>query len=138
MKKFALSTGFLAGFLLVLAGCQQSSTQTDSGKKLTVEKPSNVTIHRGGTQTVKVNIKRNNYTDPVKVSFDDLPEGVKVDSTDMTIAKDKNEGSFTLKAADDAKLVTDKEVKVIAKGDGNLSIDQTFKLTVKEKDKDGK
>jgi len=134
MKKFAMFGVLPALFLLVLVGCQQSSDTKGSGEKLTLEKPSNVTINRGETATVKVKIKRNNYADAVKVAFEDLPEGVTVDTKEMTIAKDKTDGEFTLKADKEAKKVENHEAKVVVTGEGGLKPPpQTFKITVKDK-----
>jgi len=137
MKKFALFGVVLAAFLFMLTGCQQgTTTPTGSGGKITLEKPSDVSLNRGDTATVKVSLKRNNYADPVTISFEDLPKGVTVTSTDMKIAKDQNSGSFNVKAADDAEL-GDKTVKVIATDATGHKVDSAFKVTVKDKEKKG-
>ncbi len=122
----------MAGLMMVATGCPKKTTaENTAGQKLTVSEPSNVDIKRGGTAEVKVSITRTNYNEVVKVSIDNLPTGVSVESKDLTIAKDQSSGTFTLKAKDDAELVT-KEATVSVTG-GDLKATSNFKVTVKEK-----
>jgi ABC-type Zn uptake system ZnuABC Zn-binding protein ZnuA len=131
MKKLAFLSLIPALFLLVLVGCQQT-TNTEDGKKLSVTKPSDVTIKRGDTATVNVSISRGGFRDAVNVKFEDLPKGVKVQDADTKIASGETSAKFTLKAADDAEL-GEKTVKVVVTGTGGIKADEAFKATVKDK-----
>jgi hypothetical protein len=131
MKKLAFLSLIPALFLLVLVGCQQT-TNTENGKKLTVTKPSDVTLKRGDTATVTVSIDRGGFRDAVDVKFEDLPKGVTVQDKDHKIATGDSSAKFTLKAADDAEL-GEKTVKVIVTGSGGIKTDSAFKVTVKDK-----
>jgi uncharacterized membrane protein len=87
-------------------------------------------ITQDKTTDVSVGVTRKGFTDPVKVSFEGLPSGVKLTTTDMEIPKDKDSAKFTLKADKDAKP-GDYEAKATAKS-GDMSKSVTFKVTVKE------
>jgi len=128
----------LAGVVLVLllgnAGCNKQTTEAPGGEKLTLYAPSNQTLTAGGDPNpIDVSIKREKFNEPVTVKFDDLPKGVTVQETDMTIAKDKEKTTFNLKAAADAPEVTDHPVKVTVTGPKSLTAEQKFKVTVKKK-----
>ncbi len=123
----------LAAMSLVgLVGCQQSSTTESGAKKLTLTKPSDVTIKPGETAKVSVSIKRTNFRDPVMVLFEGLPAGVTVEDKDQKIAAEATSAQFTLKAAADAKPEAGKEVKVVVES-GSLKETEPFKVTIKGK-----
>jgi hypothetical protein len=131
MKRLAFLSLIPALFLLVLVGCQQT-TNKDDDKKLTVTKPSDVTLKRGDTATVTVSISRGGFQDSVDVKFEDLPKGVTVTDKELKIPKGDSSAKFTLKAADDAEL-SEKTAKVIVTGTGGIKADSAFKVTVKDK-----
>ena len=101
-------------------------------KSVTVKTPDEVTVKQGDSAKIKVSITREKFDDDVKVKFKDLPEGVSVMESDMTIAKADKNGEFTLKAAPDAKTVDDHKVTVTA-WSGTITNDATFKLSIKKK-----
>src|SRR5436190_6632771 len=105
MKKLAVCVVALSASLALMGGCKQSTSQSGD-KKLTLYKPSNGNIHRGGTEDVTIKISREAFREKVKVNFSNLPKGVEVTTRDMEIGADQTSGTFTLKAADDAELVT--------------------------------
>jgi hypothetical protein len=133
MKRFVLWSVIPAAFLLVLAGCQQSTVEGPDKKKLTLKKPMDVTIKRGDTNQVTVSIDRGNFRDPVSVSFDNLPKGVTVQDKDTKINSGDSSAKFTLKAADDAELVTNHETKATVTGPDGIKVTEPFKVTVKDK-----
>ena len=131
MKKLAVCVVALSASMALLSGCKQSTSQVGD-KKLTLTKPSNVTIHRGGTEDLTIRIGREGFREKVKVGFSNLPKGVEVTNRDMEIAADQTSGTFTLKANDDAELVT-KEATVTVTGPDGLQASENFQVTVKEK-----
>src|SRR5687768_14026981 len=77
-----------------------STTRTEASqpKKLTLMAAKNHTIARGDTDKVTATINRDNFDDPVKVSFSGLPKGVTAVDTDASIASGSNSVTVTLKA----------------------------------------
>ena len=120
--KGLLCVAAVAALMVTATGCPKKTEPTPGkgGEKVTVSAPSNTDIKRSGTVDVKVSIKREKFSDPVAIKFEDLPTGVTVETKDMTIAKDVDSGTFQLKASDTAELVT-KEVTVSASGPGRRS-----------------
>jgi len=131
MKQF---TGVVVLLALVLGfmGCQQSATTEANNKKLTLEKPSDVTLKPGDTSQETVSIKRSGFRDPVTVTFENLPAGVTVQDMDQKIAAEASSAKFTLKAASDAKPTANQEARVIVKS-GELKASEPFKVTIKDK-----
>jgi hypothetical protein len=121
----------VAALVVAVNGCQRKTAENTAGQKITLSAPGNVDIKRGGTAEVKVSISRTNYNEPVKVEITNLPTGVSVETKDMTIAKDQSSGTFTLKARDDAELVTKEATATVTGGD--LKVSENFKVTVKDK-----
>jgi len=133
MRRFVTFSLFPAAALLILVGCQQATVEGPDHMKLTVKKPFDVTIKRGDTNQVTVSIDRTNFRDAVSVSFDNLPKGVTVQDRDSKIATGDNSGKFTLKADDNAELVTNHEAKVTVTGPSGIKVTEPFKVTVKDK-----
>ncbi|MCE5277928.1 MAG: hypothetical protein ABFD92_00755 [Planctomycetaceae bacterium] len=100
--------------------------------RLTLDKPSDVTITRGEVAQVKISIKRENLEGPVSVSFDKLPSGVSVVDTDKKITAE--EATFALKAAADAEIVSGYNAQVTASGPGDTAATQPLTITVKAKE----
>jgi uncharacterized protein (TIGR03000 family) len=92
--------------------------------KLTVEGPGPVEINAGGTKTITIKIKRENFKGPVKV-FGGGSEGPKP----LTIPEDKTEGPGVLEVPGDSKPGP-RKITVYAKAD-KLEAKTEFKLTVK-------
>jgi len=135
MKKLAAFAVVLAATALATSGCNQGKgTNKEGSRSMTVTIKSAQTITQGGTDDVDVGVTRtgSGFDDPVTVTFEGLPSGVTVQNSDKTIAKGDKTATYTLKAADDAKVENDHEVKVKAKS-GDVVADTSFKLTVKAK-----
>ncbi|MBY0228000.1 MAG: hypothetical protein K2W96_01840 [Gemmataceae bacterium] len=106
----------------------------DDDKSLSVTAPASVSVTQGKVQTFRVSIKRTGFTDEVKLTFNlsDL-KGVKLVEKDTTIAKDKNFGTFTLEAADDAAVTSKGVATVAAEGGGKKTEPAKFTVKVVEK-----
>ena len=119
--------------LLVAMGCEsESEVRSPAGAKLTLEKPNDVTIERGGTADVDVRIGRENLAGEISVKFGDLPAGVTVVDADKKIVG--NEGTYMLRAAADAALVANQQAKVTVTGPSGMGMAETFMITVKERE----
>ncbi|MCE9638121.1 MAG: hypothetical protein K8T90_20660 [Planctomycetes bacterium] len=116
-----------------LAGCSKSSTvQSASNGKLTLVKPAAVTIYRGGMTKAAVKIQRADLLGDVSIAFTDLPKGVDVVDSGSKIVGD--EGSYTLRAGDDAALVENYSATVTATtGTGGIAVSEPITISVKVK-----
>lgn len=107
--EFAAALSLLVG---VVTGCEKTTAGAADGRQLSVMKPSNVTLKRGESGEVIVNIERKNFRDPVMVSFSQLPTGVEVNDKDKQIPAEATSASFTLKAGAQVVPVTDHRVEI--------------------------
>ena len=131
MKSALLASTLVAALLAGLAGCTKESSASGRGNtRLALNKPTNQTVKQGDTDKVKVSIDRSGFGDAVKVSFSNLPTGVKV--TEDTIAAGDSSKDFVLVADPTATVVNNHIVTVHAKGAG-IDTSTTFELTVKPK-----
>jgi hypothetical protein len=131
---------FVASFALIVAvstmgvGCKKAAnnntTTTGGDGKYTLTKPDDVTIKQGEKKDVTVKVERKgDFKDEVKLTISDLPDGVKAEKSEVTVAKDAKEATFTLKA-DDAAKEGDGTPKIKGSpGDATIS----FKVSVKKK-----
>jgi hypothetical protein len=117
--------------VLLITGCKKSSVEGASDTKLTLVKPGDISLTRGGTAEVAVRIQRQNVEGKVSVRFGDLPSGVSVVDPDKSIVG--NEGIYTLQAADDAALVSGHQAMVTIKGPSGMGVAETFRVSVKDK-----
>lgn len=104
--------------------------ETSLVPKLTLNKPSGVTIRRGETEKVDVKISRENLTSDVRIKFDNLPKGIEIIDADQRLSGDK--ATFTLRALGDADIVTDFNAKVTALGPDGMAVSEPFEITIKE------
>jgi hypothetical protein len=121
----------------VVAGCNNAkspvaSVEGSGGRKITLLDVADQTLTRGQTNKVMITVTRDKITDPLDVTFENLPKGVSVVESSPKIAANENIVNFTLKAEPDADLVTNHEVKATI-GHGDMKVSDTFKVTVKEK-----
>lgn len=126
----------LASALLVtigLAGCAQTTVEGPGDKKLTLLRPADQQMQRGETNQVMIVINRENFRDGVKVRFDDLPAGVRVQDKDAEIAAGQTTATFTLAADAKATLVNNHKVTVTAAGPNGMKAVENFQLTIKDK-----
>jgi hypothetical protein len=115
-----------------LTGCEHTTVEGPNKTKLTLNKPSDITVHRGQSQTITIKISRTNFQDPVTVSFDNLPQGVHVEDRDKKIGGQESTGTFTLRADDNAGLVENQEAKVTVTGPSEMKATEPFKISVKD------
>lgn len=136
MKKLFNGAALLAAcaVLALVSGCNTGKGTDKAGTKtLKVTTASSQSITQGKTDDVDVSVSRSSgFDEPVTVTFENLPTGVTVQNSDKVISKAESKATYTLKAADDAKPVTDHEVKVQGKS-ADVTTDTSFKLTVKAK-----
>jgi hypothetical protein len=123
----------LVGALGLGVGCGEKKTASVPGEpdaKLTLKKPSSVTLRRGEMEKIDISISRDNFPGEVAIRFDELPAGVDVVDADNRITGDK--GTFTLRASEMAALVEKHACRVTATGQRGVSVSESFDLTVKE------
>jgi hypothetical protein len=140
-----LTCALAACALAAVVGCNTStstapgtSRSTDRAadgttRELSVSVRGNQVITQDRTDEITVMIDRDNFSAPVDIKVDDLPDGVKLVTEEKTIPADKDSLTITLKAAADAPPVTDHPAKVTAKAQDMPPAETTFKLTVKAK-----
>jgi hypothetical protein len=136
MTKHAFLMIPAALLLVFIVGCPNpvsTSVNARGDKKLTLTRPSNVSVARNGNVEVTVKIARDGFRDPVAVTFSELPKGVEWKDKDNKIAAEGTSGTFTLHAREDAPLVGNHDVRVTVTGPDGLTQSDNFKLTVKEK-----
>jgi len=102
--------------------------------KLTLETPATVDVEAGAKMTFEVKVKREDFKDPVTVTFEGLPAGVKIAKT--TIPAAASMAMVEVAAAKDAKVGP---ADVVAKAEGgSAKAEAKFKLNVKAAPKDHK
>jgi hypothetical protein len=132
-KLMTLTIVGLVGLTLTV-GCRKTTTvEGTGGKKLSVTKPSSLTIKQGATEQVKITISRTNFTDPVDVKFEKLPPGVTVVEKTTQIVPSDTSATFTFKADDTAPVVTNHDATVSVTGPGDLKSTETFPITINKK-----
>jgi hypothetical protein len=124
-------TLFCVFIFLLGTACQKSTVEGPAGKKLTVLKPQDSTVARGGNEKLSVTVTRQNFAGPVTVRFSELPKGVAVAEAGNEI--EGNERTFVLTAADNADLVKNHVAMVTVSGPDGISATEQFKVTVKDK-----
>jgi hypothetical protein len=126
---FALTAVLISG-----VGCsgEKGTVKGEGGKELTVQAPGDVSVKQGGTEKIKVKIKREKFDDPVDLKFEQMPEGVTIEETDTKIDKGSTEATFTLKADAKAKVQDGHKAKVTGSAAGMKSGPHEFTINVKE------
>jgi hypothetical protein len=116
---------------LAAAGCMEtSSVRGPGGEHVTAMSPSSLVIHRGQSVPLTVDIDRQNFNGPVKVSLDQLPKGVSADRSSMKV--ESTSATFALKAKEDATLVTNQQVAVTIEAMDGRKAKQYVSLSVME------
>lgn len=125
--------------LVALSGCNQGTSTAPptapgqpagAARKLTVRALYEHKAHRDGTDELTVGVDRDNFTGPITIELRDLPAGVSLATTDMSIPAGKDSLTVTVKATPDAPLVDDHVVRVAAKAADMPEASTTFKLDV--------
>lgn len=115
--------GILTTGLVVLAGCNQTTTtapgtnpnKPGEARQLTVTSPGEQGVARNGTEKFTIRIDRDNFDGVIEVEIKNLPAGVSVVTPQMTIPAGKDSLEVTIKAAPDAAVVNDHKVQIVAR-----------------------
>jgi len=133
MKQLVAIAVAVTGLAFLVSGCTQGTGKSKGGdKQLTVKAKESHSVKRGDKESIDVTVNRDGFDDDVTIAIENLPEGVTLQDTNMKIAKGEKSATFTLKAANDAKAVTDHPVKITGKSGDIKTAEATVKLTVKE------
>jgi hypothetical protein len=128
----AMNLVVLALSALAFVGCRKEATvEGKTHEKLTLSVPADVTIKRGGTEKIDLDITRKDLAGDVAIAFSKLPAGVDVIDASNRIVGD--EGTYTLRASPTADLVENSVAQVTATGAGGIAVTQSFNVTVKDK-----
>jgi hypothetical protein len=119
----------LLALLAAGIGCDRTTAEVPSGKKLTLFKPANQAMRQGETNDISVAIHRENFEGDVRVSFENLPAGVSVIGANP-IPAGRDREIFTLHAAPDAKLVGHHMASVTVEGPEGLKATELFGISV--------
>lgn len=119
--------------VLLVAGCSPgSSVDGPSQGKLTLVRPTGISVARGGAVKTDILIARENLTGDVTIRFSNLPQGVEIVETDSRIVGER--GTYTVRASNEAALVTNHSATVTATGGpGAMSVSEAINITVVEK-----
>jgi hypothetical protein len=121
----------LAAATMMTAGCQQATITGPGDRELSMEFPAYVTIQRGSSERMEVEIHRTATREPVTVSISNLPDGVTAKQTRQTV--ETNEVTFMLEADRNAALVSNQAVSITLTGrQDDQSVTEHFKLTVSD------
>lgn len=131
MKNQMMLVAAIAAF--AIAGCAKgASVESQGGGKLTLLKPGEVTLLRGGMAKADIKVRRQDFPGDVTIRFTNLPKGVDVVETDNKIVGD--EGSYTLRAGETADLVESFSADVTASaGPGSVSVSEPISINVRQK-----
>jgi len=110
-----------------------TTKETELPTKLTLNKPSSVSLEQGGTAKGDVTIKRENISGDVTFRFSNLPMGVEVIDGNQRLSGSGEKATFTFKADENAGLVKSFTCQVTAVGPDGLSVSQPLEISVKEK-----
>jgi hypothetical protein len=126
MKHISIAAAISLG-LLVFSGCGTESSASRGGSRLALTEPVDQSMLQGQSNRVAVAIARTGFADAIRVTFSNLPQGVRVDGD--TIPAGDSSRDFVMIAAPDARVVNRHIVTVQAQGAG-ITTSQTFELTV--------
>lgn len=128
MKRFALHLAMSAVVMMALSACQQETIKGSGGKSLTMQVSRSVSIRRGMSRTLEVDVSREDTRKPVTVSLGQLPSGVSARQSSRTIETDSV--AFILTADDDADLVRNHAMTVTVDGPDGMSGTEHVQITV--------
>lgn len=115
----------------LVAACEREATVSNERGTLTLDRPGDVKLERGGSAKANIDIERKNIAGDIRVKFDHLPRGVEMSDSRNTIAGD--EGVFMLRASESADLVEDHVAHVTVTGPDGNSVTQPIEITVVER-----
>ncbi len=128
IRTFALS--LLLAAAAGLGACEKQTAVGLSGEKLTIYKPSDEHIQQGETGEVDVRVNRSKFDGPLTVAISDLPAGIHVTNTSMTIPSDDSKLTLNLSADATATVVKDQVVNVRVTSANGITASESFKITV--------
>jgi hypothetical protein len=102
------------------------TTKKESSLSLSLE-PTTLSLAKGGSKAITINLVRQNLDAGVSVSAANLPAGVSVNA--LTIPTNTNTGQLTMTASPDAAITGPIDVLITATGAGK-SASQTLKLSI--------
>lgn len=108
----------------------QSSASGPAGTRLALTEPGSQSMTQGESNKVAIQVARTGFADAVRITFSNLPDGVRVDGD--TIRAGESSMDFVLVASPTARVVDKQIVTVKAQG-ANITTSQTFELTVKSR-----
>jgi hypothetical protein len=118
----------VAAALLATAACRSTTVHGASGESFTSTTDRSMSIRRGTSVPLAVDIDRQNFTGPVTVSISQLPHGVVPDRSSLHV--ETTSATFILKAADSADLVSNQAVGVTVEDTSGRKSLQYVSLTV--------
>ncbi len=147
MKK--LLAGIAVATMAAFVGCNDNSkpggpgvTNKDSGHNIireaentfTLDVPNlSTSVKQGQMKTIKIDIDRGkNFSEDVKLKFDNVPKGVTLEPASPTIKASEKETQITVKAADDA-AIGDFTIKVTGQPTKGPAATNTIKIDVDKK-----
>ncbi|MFP4106510.1 MAG: hypothetical protein ACLFVU_10525 [Phycisphaerae bacterium] len=116
------------GLLTACDTDDETTVRGKGGRSLELEKPEPLIIARGETKTVEIDVEKSKEVeDTIKVTFENLPNGVTVTDMDKEVIDDDID--YTFRAAADAEMVSGHMVKVTATA-GELSVTKNLEISV--------
>ena len=114
------------GLLAVgLAGCADGfpagPDDPTARRGISVRGIDGLTVARGKTADVTIDLARENFNGPVEITLADLPDGVSLVTKDTTIPAGRDSLTITLRAGPDARL-GGHIVGVVARGSGEKDV----------------
>lgn len=110
-----------------------TTKETELPTKLTLNKPSSVSLAQGDTAKFDVTIKRENLTGDVTFRFEKLPLGVEIIDAGQKLSGTGDKATFTLKANSDATVVKSITAQVTAVGPDGMAVSQPIEISISEK-----
>lgn len=140
---YTLRASCLAIVLVVLAGCDKSSTGGPGAKQPATNKsttptsggtftlstsPDSITLKQGESKVITVTIKRSdNFQEHVALQFTGMPKGASIEPRSPVIATGDVEVKFTIKTDEDTAIG---DFKVAMVGHPTKGIDSVSELSV--------
>jgi hypothetical protein len=139
MKRILAITVAMA--LIATTGCETKSGTASSTnpnkpnetRSVRITATENHTITQGETNDMTVAVTRSHDKDDLTLEVSDLPQGVTLDSKDLTVPGDKNTFTLRLKADPAAPPVEHHEFHIVGKAKDLQTDKLNVKLTVKAK-----
>ncbi|MEQ8768651.1 MAG: hypothetical protein RL885_32390 [Planctomycetota bacterium] len=123
-------TILILGLLFLISGCASTTSHGTDGRALTLLRPKDQSLSRGGTNKVLVTVERDGFSGPIAIEFEDLPDGVRVIEEDPQVPADDYFQNFTFYVEDNAPVVSDHSIRIIATGPNGLEAVEHFQVDI--------